>query len=191
MGGGSSQTQTQDTTTRVELDPNLTRAATATMGASLAAAGLPYAPNRGLTIAAFAPQELAAMQASNAAAQAFGLPTTDFSGYLPPAMMNENGYIGYSTGDLYDQNLMLSMSEEQRLERDRLLEQFRNIGNSILNSPAPSRRKSSGGSDLSAIARQASARTRANRDDGGNFNEGSWVNSTVNGGGSSASGGGK
>ena len=62
-----------------------------------------YTPYYGPDVAAFAPQQIAAMHGSNQAAAAFGMPTAAVN--VPPAQDFGNGIRGYSSGGLYDQAL--------------------------------------------------------------------------------------
>jgi len=127
MGSGKGSTQT----TEVKLPEELQQGAVGTLGAALQSASLPYAPNRGVTIAGFSPQQEAAFQGANAASSAFGL-GTGAGGYMPQQEIGAGGVKGYSTGALYDQNVERSMSEADQLRRSRLLENYGTIGDTIL-----------------------------------------------------------
>ncbi len=65
-------------------------------------AGIGYVPYYGPDVAALTPMQLSAMQGTNQAASAFGMPTTDLAAGLPTAQ-NFNGMQAYSSGGLYDQ----------------------------------------------------------------------------------------
>lgn len=93
---------------RQQIDPALTAAARDALDFAYAGAAIPYSPNRGVTIAGFTPQQLAAFNSSNEAAEAFGLATGEVS--LPATETAANGIQGYSTGELYDENRDASVS---------------------------------------------------------------------------------
>lgn len=63
-----------------------------------------YTPYYGPDVAAMTPQEIAAMQGTNQAASAFGMPTSDPMAGMPQAT-NYGGMQAYSSGSLYDQAL--------------------------------------------------------------------------------------
>jgi hypothetical protein len=65
-------------------------------------AGIGYVPYYGPDVAALTPMQLSAMQGTNQAASAFGMPTSDLAAGLPTAQ-NFNGMQAYSSGGLYDQ----------------------------------------------------------------------------------------
>lgn len=60
---------------------------------------MPYAPYYGPDVAAFAPQEMAAMRGANDLAAAFGMRTAPVS---MPAPQNYGGFSAYSSGGMYD-----------------------------------------------------------------------------------------
>lgn len=76
-------------------------AAQAALAQANQVAGLRYTPYYGVDVAAQTPLQMAAMQGTNQAASAFGMPTTDFSMGMP-ATQTMGGVQGYSSGDLYD-----------------------------------------------------------------------------------------
>lgn len=116
-------------TTTVELDPRLEEGAVNAMAGALASAGLDYSPNRGTTIAAFSPQQMAAFQGANQAAGAFGLPTGgEPANSMPTPEMGASGVLGYSTGGQYDANIAASVSPEQQAERQGILDYFGQSG---------------------------------------------------------------
>lgn len=68
-GGSSTQT------TKVELPPEIKQAAIANLGVADSVASLGATPYNGPSIAGFAPQQMAAMQGTDQAAAAFGMPS--------------------------------------------------------------------------------------------------------------------
>lgn len=119
------------TTERMELPPELQKASVGALGGGMAAASLPYAPNRGVSIAAFTPQEMAAFQGANSAASAFGLPTGGVFDTLPKAERGAGGIAGYSTGALYDQIKNQSMSPQEQQARSNILSGYGNIAEQL------------------------------------------------------------
>lgn len=106
MGMSKTSTQEQD------INPDLKEAALANLEQAKRVAALPYAPNRGITIAGLSPDQEAAFQNTNDAAAAFGLATG--GSILPEQEVDPiTGVSGYSTGDLYDANLEASLTPEQ------------------------------------------------------------------------------
>lgn len=126
MAGGGGKGGTTETTTR--LDPRLEEGAASAVAGALQSAGLDYAPNRGMTIAAFTPQQQAAFQGANEAAAAFGLPT---GGVNMPTPETSSGIEGYSTGGLYDEMLKKSITPEQQAERGTILDFYSQRGQKI------------------------------------------------------------
>lgn len=96
-GGGGKGGETQQ-----QIDPALTAAARDALDLAAAGAALPYSPNRGVQFAAFTPQQTAAMEGANDAAEAFGMPAASASG-MPPPETNAQGIAGYSTGASFDE----------------------------------------------------------------------------------------
>jgi len=105
-GGGGKGGQSQQS-----IDPRLAAASSAAIDRATAASKLPYAPNRGVTIAAFTPQQEAAMRNTGAAATAFGMEGSTASG-MPPPETSASGIRGYSTGKDYDEMIAKSLSPE-------------------------------------------------------------------------------
>lgn len=103
-GGGKGGEKSQ------KMDPGLTAAARDALDFAAAGAAVPHSPNRGVSFAAFTPQQMAAFQGANEAASAFGLPTGSATSAMPAAEMSANGIRGYSTGALYDENKNKSMT---------------------------------------------------------------------------------
>lgn len=135
MSGGGGKGGKQET--QVRLDPRLEEGAAKAVAGALMAAGLDYTPNRGATIAAFTPQQLAAFQGADQAASAFGLPTGGGSP-MPTPETNSMGIQGYSTGGIYDENLAKSVSPEQQAERQGILDYYSKSGQQISKmGPAP------------------------------------------------------
>lgn len=118
--GGSS-------TTKVELPPELQQGAAEVLAAGLRSASLPYSPNRGVTVAAFTPQQKQAMRGATRGARAFGLARdgkVDFG--LPQAQRNDMGIKGYSTAPLYDEMINQSITPERQAEQQGIMQGFRN-----------------------------------------------------------------
>jgi hypothetical protein len=113
-GGGKSRKQE----TEVKLPKSLEKAAEQGLNMAQDIAHLPYAPNFGLTTAAFTPTQEAAFANTNQAASAFGLPQSSETG-LPKAQ-NVNGFSGYSTKDLYN-NSMAQMDPKARAMYEKFL----------------------------------------------------------------------
>lgn len=123
----------QSTTTEVELPPELDAAAGEVLGAAFNAASLPYKPNRGVTIASFAPQEKAAIRGASTMAAAFGLsPGTGHNNFgMADDTKGPLGVRGYSTGSTYDAMRKSSMSEDDVQERNVLLSNMRTAASEI------------------------------------------------------------
>lgn len=128
MSGGGKGGETVQTT---KIDPRLEEGAVQTLAAALRSASVPYSPNRGVTIAAFSPQQKAAMMGANAAAGAFGLPTGEVGSTLPQEVMGAGGAMGYSTSDLYDQNRGLSLTPEEEAQRAMIQKSYADAADSI------------------------------------------------------------
>jgi len=73
--------------------------------ASYKVANLGFTPYYGPDVAAMTPMQMAAMQGTNQALSAFGMPTADLTAGMPEAQ-NYNGMMAYSSGDMYDQALL-------------------------------------------------------------------------------------
>lgn len=99
MSGGKGGSQT----TKVEIPQWLEDAQQTGVQRADQVSKIGYTPYYGPDVAAFAPQQIAAMHGSNQAAAAFGMPTAAVN--VPPAQDFGNGIQGYSSGGLYDQAL--------------------------------------------------------------------------------------
>lgn len=104
------------TESKVELPPEIKAAALNNLGMAKDVAGIPYAPNFGLQMAAFTPDQNASFANTNQAASAFGLPTAasqtkaggpnagqNVNGM--PTPQNVGGWSGYSTKPLYENSV--------------------------------------------------------------------------------------
>jgi hypothetical protein len=100
MGGGGKQT----TTSAVEIPAWLEAAAQRNLAKADTLSQIGYTPYYGPDVAAMTPMQLAAMQGTNTAASAFGMPTADPMAGMPAAQ-NYGGMQAYSSGSLYDQAL--------------------------------------------------------------------------------------
>jgi len=100
MGGGGKQT----TTSAVEIPAWLEAAAKRNLAKADTLSQIGYTPYYGPEVAAMTPMQLAAMQGTNTAASAFGMPTADPMAGMPAAQ-NYDGMQAYSSGSLYDQAL--------------------------------------------------------------------------------------
>lgn len=107
-------------TTKVELPPELQAASQDGLNYAAATALIPSLPNRGMTTAAFTPQQIAAMRGTNAAARAFGLPTGDIE--LPGQRMETTvgGVKGYTAAPIYDDTMRKSIPRQLRQSIDAL-----------------------------------------------------------------------
>lgn len=130
MGGGGKGSSTQT----VELPKSLEIGAEEAIAAGLRSAALPYAPNRGITIAALDPMQTAAMSSANSAAGAFGLPIAQAN--IPAPQTASNGIQGYSTGALYDAMRTQSMPQDQQAMREALLNSYAAAAGRIIPNPA-------------------------------------------------------
>jgi hypothetical protein len=98
MGGGGRNT------TEITVPAWLEQAAQRNLGRADELSRIGYTPYYGPDVAAMTPMQVAAMQGTNAAASAFGLPTADPMAGMPAAT-NYGGMPAYSSGGLYDQAL--------------------------------------------------------------------------------------
>lgn len=114
MGGGLGGKQT----TKVSLPSWLTDAARQAVAQSQQSAQIGYMPWRGPDVAALAPGQVAAMQGTNQAAQAFGLPTAQ--SVLPAPQTFAGGVQGYSSAPMLDAAIA-QISPKQRAAYDRVL----------------------------------------------------------------------
>ena len=132
MSGGGGKGGSQSTTTRVRLDPRIETAAAEAAAAGLRTAALPYRANRGVTVAGFSPQQMAAFEGADAAAGAFGLPSVAggvpgapvVGDYIPEPTTTQGGFQGYSVAPVMDENIDLSTDEAYRNAVQRLLESY-------------------------------------------------------------------
>ena len=92
-------------TTSVNIPDWLQAAAQQTLARAQDISSLGYTPYYGPDVAAMTPMQMVAGQGINAAAGAFGLPTTDLSMGMPAPQTFAGGVQGYSSGALYDQAL--------------------------------------------------------------------------------------
>jgi hypothetical protein len=99
MGGGS-----QTSTSSVQIPAWLEAAAQRNLAKADTLSQIGYTPYYGPDVAAMTPMQLAAMQGTNTAASAFGMPTADPMAGMPAAQ-NYDGMQAYSSGSLYDQAL--------------------------------------------------------------------------------------
>lgn len=99
-GGGKGGSQT----TSVQIPEWLQGAAQRNIARAEDLAQFGYTPYYGPDVAALTPQQIAAQQGVNAAAQAFGLPTANVMSGMPQAT-NYNGMMAYSSAPLYQQSL--------------------------------------------------------------------------------------
>ena len=98
MGGGGRNT------TEVTVPAWLEQAAQRNLGRADELSQIGYTPYYGPDVAAMTPMQMAAMQGTNTAASAFGMPTADPMAGMPAAT-NYGGMPAYSSGGLYDQAL--------------------------------------------------------------------------------------
>lgn len=99
-GGGKGGSQT----TEVQIPAWLQAAAQRNIARAEDLAQFGYTPYYGPDVAALTPQQIAAQQGINAAAQAFGMPTADVMAGMPQAT-DYNGMMAYSSQPLYQQSL--------------------------------------------------------------------------------------
>lgn len=99
-GGGKGGSQT----TQVQIPEWLQAAAQRNIARAEDLAQFGYTPYYGPDVAALTPQQIAAQQGINAAAQAFGMPTADVMAGMPQAT-DYNGMMAYSSQPLYQQSL--------------------------------------------------------------------------------------
>jgi hypothetical protein len=99
-GGGKGGSQT----TEVKIPQWLQDAARQNIARADVLSTIGYTPYYGPDVAAMTPQQMAAMQGTNQAASAFGMPTTDPMAGMPAAG-DYGGMPAYSSGGLYDQAL--------------------------------------------------------------------------------------
>jgi hypothetical protein len=97
MGGGSKSTS-------VTIPKWLEDAAKNSLSRAEEVSRTGYVPYYGPDVAAMTPMQVAAMQGTNTAASAFGMPTADPMAGMPTAK-DYGGMSAYSSGDMYDQAL--------------------------------------------------------------------------------------
>jgi len=125
-GKGGEQTTTQ------RLDPRLEQGAASAVAGALQSAGLDYSPNRGVAIAGFTPQQKAAFEGADQAASAFGVPTSGGNLGIPETQTEQaSGIEGYATGGIYDNMKDASISQEQQVERQGILDYYTAEGQKI------------------------------------------------------------
>jgi hypothetical protein len=161
-------------------------AAKAALARANQVAGIGYTPYYGPDVAAMTPMQMSAMQGTNLAASAFGMPTTDLSMSMPVAQ-DFGGIQAYSSGGLYDQALaeLRARNPEQYAA---LTAQFGPVSmpNQPVPTPMPVKRSSSGGGNSAIAAGRAAAATSGQGGDGGKL--GAFVRDMFDGGGMGASG---
>lgn len=84
-----------------KIDDDLRRESEQLYGLGHMISALGYNPYEGLNVAARSPKELAADNATNVAATAFGMPTAEASPLPTPT--NQGGLLGYSTQKMAEQ----------------------------------------------------------------------------------------
>ncbi len=92
------------TTSTVQIPAWLEDAAKANMAKAGEISKIGYTPYYGPDVAAMTPAQVSAMQGTNQAAAAFGMPTSDPTAGMPAAT-NYNGMYGYSSAPMYEQSL--------------------------------------------------------------------------------------
>jgi hypothetical protein len=92
------------TTTQVQIPKWLETAAQQNIARASDIGAIGYTPYYGPDVAALTPQQVAAMQGTNQAAGAFGMPTADPMAGMPQAG-DYGGMQAYSSGGMYDQAL--------------------------------------------------------------------------------------
>lgn len=100
-GGGKGGSQT----TRVKIPEWLESAAKQNLGRADNIAQIGYVPYMGPDVAAMQPGQIAAMQNTGAAANAFGMASPDMMAGMPQAQTFAGGVQGYSSMPLYQQSL--------------------------------------------------------------------------------------
>ena len=100
-GGGKGGSQT----TSVTIPPWLEQAAQRNIAKAEQISQTGFVPYMGPDVAAFSPMQIGAMQGTNQAASAFGLPGGDPMAGMPQAQQFAGGLQGYSAYPLYSQSL--------------------------------------------------------------------------------------
>lgn len=118
MSGALNKTSTSET----KINEDVSKAASQNWQLAQNIAKLGYQPNRGVTIAAFTPQQEAAMRGTNTAANAFGMGMAgDPLANMPQAETSASGIRGYSTGADYDQ-MISRLPPEYRAQMEQLFQ---------------------------------------------------------------------
>jgi hypothetical protein len=108
MGGDSKAGNKSSTVT---LDPRMEQASLDALDYGALVSQMPALPNRGTTIAAMAPGQNDARNNIGDAAAALGLRNSSSDTYLPPAERGSGGFLGYSSGQTYDDMRNASVSQ--------------------------------------------------------------------------------
>lgn len=119
-GGGGKGGNTQTT---VEIDPRLEQIGVATGVGALKTASLPFRFPRGVQIAAFTPQQQAAMQGASEAAGALGLATANPAA-MPAPERNSMGIFGYDPSHLYDDMIGRTYTQEDIQARQEISDYY-------------------------------------------------------------------
>lgn len=125
-GKGGSRTET------VKIDPRLTEGGVQALAAALESASIPYTPARAPTIAAFTPSQQAAMRGYNDAAASFGFKKAKMKGVNPDPVTNALGMLGYSTGELYDEQVKTSVPKKVQRQRKKLVASYADSAAKVL-----------------------------------------------------------
>lgn len=171
MGKGGDKT----TTTKVELDPAIKKAAMENLDVADEVAALGYTPYTGNTVAAFSPQQMAAMKGVDQAASAFGMPSavnwqqsggrmsepnkmsskdiyTALTG-LPPPTTDAAGVRGYSALPIYNEAVNNIPAAQLAAIRSFVMDPETGEGPTNLSVPQPQTRfQSDGRGGFSAVA---------------------------------------
>jgi len=139
-GGGKGGSET----TTIEIDPRLEQLGVSTGVGALRTAALPFRPTRGVQIAAFTPQQEAAMMGASAAAAALGLPSATPT-VMPRAKVNSMGIVGYDPGDMFAQRVRQTFTDEDITARENIRDYYSGEADRIQNMPAQFRSGGGGG----------------------------------------------
>jgi len=105
------------TSTSVQVPAWLEGAAQQNLARADRVAQLGYTPYYGPDVAAFSPMQQAAMQGTNQAALAFGMPSVDAMAGMPQAQTFAGGVQGYSSAPLYQQSVEALAANDPGLYR--------------------------------------------------------------------------
>lgn len=105
------------TSTSVQVPAWLESAAQQNLARADRVAQLGYTPYYGPDVAAFSPMQQAAMQGTNQAASAFGMPSVDAMAGMPQAQTFAGGVQGYSSAPLYQQSVEALAANDPGLYR--------------------------------------------------------------------------